>query len=84
MTPRGATPYSYVDSPGDGNILTVSRFNCTAVAVCRYNGNDTLLSTYYFEFYNKSRKIGKRNPEWRKHYQQAMKDWTKKGGKVPQ
>ena len=84
MTPRGATPYSYVDSPGDGNILMVSRFNCTAVAVCRYNGNDTLLSTYYFEFYNKSRKIGKRNPEWRKHYQQAMKDWTKKGGKVPQ
>ncbi|NLH72868.1 MAG: RHS repeat-associated core domain-containing protein [Verrucomicrobia bacterium] len=84
MTPQGKTPYSYVDSPGDGNPLTVWTYKCTAVAVCRRNGSDTLLSTYYFEFHNENRKIDSRKPDWRKHYEQAMKDWKKKGGKTPQ
>jgi hypothetical protein len=87
MWPQGSTPYSYEDAPWSGavGIFGVWTFRITAVAVCRSNGKDTVLGTYYFEFDNGTRKIITRDPNRTKHYKRALERWEKeRGSEVPQ
>lgn len=79
MTPQiPGIPTSYEDSPGVQTLLGDTTWKCTAVAVCRTKlekGGDQLLSTYYFEFSNNSRKIKKADPDNRTQYDTGMKRW---------
>jgi hypothetical protein len=77
MTPAGSTPNSYIDSPTWAAGSLPGTWDITAVAVCRCNDKDTLLSTHYFEFGNSNRKIlPGTNPNSTDQYTQAMKTWN--------
>ena len=69
------TSYSYWDSPTSKSIFSVV-YKITAVAVIRSGCSDTILSTYYFEFDNDSRKITKTDPGYMDNYNAAMKAWN--------
>jgi RHS repeat-associated protein len=71
--PVPGLPNGYGDSPqSDPGDMT---FEFTAVAVCRNTCVDQILSTYYFEFDEKIRKITKRDPNYKKHFNKGMKRW---------
>jgi RHS repeat-associated protein len=79
MGPAGPTPNSYVDSPTWGNPkVTGGVFKITAVAVCRSECKQKLLSTYYFEWDNGKRKITSANPNDRSQFNDAMATWVGK------
>jgi hypothetical protein len=81
MTPQGDSPCSYQDSPGDANQFGVGTWRLTAVAVCRKNCKDTILSTRYFEFDNSKRQPDVNvNPNNKKHLEDGLDDWVKKKG----
>ena len=63
----------YVDSPENGN--SEFAWKLTAVAVLRQNERDILLSTYYFEFDNKTRVVDQSNPNKRRSFVSAMHRW---------
>jgi hypothetical protein len=78
MAPPGSTEFSYQDSPQGGG---VSEFQFTAVAVCRADCKDKVLSTYYFEFDNDKRNITTRDPnniDHQKHLHKGNDDWDKR------
>jgi len=70
---KPVVPGGYEDSPQSdpGDWI----FEFTAVATCRAACKDTILSTYYFEFDEKTRKIINRNPGNRKHFKKGMNTW---------
>jgi hypothetical protein len=72
---KADTPHSYWDSPTAYSTLH-GIWEITAVAVSRSGCSDTVLSTYYFEFDNDSRKITKRDPTYKDNYNAAMKAWN--------
>jgi hypothetical protein len=71
ITPTEPNGYwdSPQSSPGDWT------FQLAAVATCRSGCKDKVLSTYYFEFDEKTRKITKRDPTYVKHFQKGMRAW---------
>ncbi|MBI3851947.1 MAG: RHS repeat-associated core domain-containing protein [Verrucomicrobia bacterium] len=73
MTPdKPGVPNSYQDSPEGGGYV----FEFTAVAICRDKCKELkLLSTFYFEFDSKTRKIIKRDPKYKKHFKKGMEQW---------
>ena len=73
---------SYVDSPLHGSALEKSGegilggiFKITAVAVCRKDCKQKRLSTYYFEWDNKTRTITASNTTYLGQYVDAMHEW---------
>jgi len=77
MRPFADTGCSYIDSPAfDDGPLGIQTFMLTAVAVDREADGDHLLSTYYFEFDNSTRKITKRDPDFTGEYDAGMKTWN--------
>lgn len=82
----GDTSTSYKDSPGSrDNTGPFGQWTwrLTAVATCRSACKEKVLSTYYFEFDNgtrKLKKVGADNPD---HLKNGMQDWKEKGGAVP-
>jgi RHS repeat-associated protein len=77
MWPSGSDQYSYIDSPSTEGAET---HTMTAVAVCRSECKDKTLSTYYFEFSQKGRKLDTSNAKDTSHYKKGMEEWSKKGG----
>jgi RHS repeat-associated protein len=83
IRPRGDDPNSYQDSPGDANSIGVTKWQLTAVAVCRGGCRDALLSTYYFEFENSTRKLDLTVPSNdRTHVRDGWMNWMDKGGAI--
>jgi len=66
----GSSNTQYIDSPGGPGY-----WRCTAVAVSRLNGRDKLLSSYFFEFDNSTRRIIDREPNYTKDLKVGMKRW---------
>jgi RHS repeat-associated protein len=80
MFPLADTPTSYQDSPTyqSTGFFGISTFHLTAVAVRRtkdQRGGDRLLSTYSFDFDNKTRTITTPNTGYTGDYDAAMKTW---------
>jgi len=72
MKPYGSQgALSYEDSPsGEG----ISKYRFTAVAVCRAGGGDVVLSTFYFEFDPKTRKLDlSPDPFQTGHYERGIR-----------
>ena len=74
-TIAGTSLASYIDAPGGPNVSGPPYWRVTAVAVCRSNGRDKLLSTTYFEFDDKTREIMSIIPDNRKDFVAGMKKW---------
>ena len=80
MGPIGSTGTSYVDSPtGSTGVTGVLTWRITAVATCRSQCIDKVLSTYYFEFDNDTRDITLRDGNNTEHFHNGLKNWAQKG-----